>query len=141
LVTPKVGDEALRVEFAEEVIAQSASLEIRARRFAEVPGVPPVRRHGAVKKERLRMGSMISRVTPQVPELATGAASGEEVVRVRATIAGDGHVAYVDPLGGPIALIPKVMNAVREWKYAGSALDGEPLETGVDLTITFRRRH
>jgi hypothetical protein len=141
LVTPNEGETPLRVEFAEEVIAQSASMEIRSRRFALVPGEPPSR-HSKVKKERLVLGPMISRVTPQVSASAIGsggAQSGEQVVTVRATIAGDGHVAYVDPVSGPIALVPSVMSAVREWRYEPSALDGEPFETGVDLTITFRQ--
>ena len=142
LVTPNAGDAPLRMDFPEEIIAQSASLEIRARRFVLVPGAPP--RRGKTKKERLLLGSMISRVTPQEPASAmraAGALGGEPVVSVRATIAGDGHVAYVDSLGGPIALIPVVMSAVREWRYEVSTLDGEPLETGADLTITFRRAY
>ena len=142
LVTPNAGDAPLRMDFPEEIIAQSASLEIRARRFVLVPGAPP--RRGKTKKERLLLGSMISRVTPQEPASAmraAGALGGEPVVSVRATIAGDGHVAYVDSLGGPIALIPVVMSAVRAWRYEASTLDGEPVETGADLTITFRRAY
>jgi hypothetical protein len=141
LVTPNEGESPLRIEFAEEVSAQSSSMEIRSRRFALVPGVPSSS-HGKVKKQRLVLGSMISRVTPQPSSSAIAAGgpdNGEQVVSVRATIAGDGHVAYVDPLSGPITLIPGVMSAVREWRYEPSTLDGEPFETGVDLTITFRR--
>jgi hypothetical protein len=83
---------------------------------------------------------MISRVTPKPPTAsrAAGAQSGEQVVSVRATIAGDGHVSYVDPLSGPMVLIPSVMSAVREWSYEPSMLDGEPFPTEVELTIRFR---
>jgi hypothetical protein len=59
-------------------------------------------------------------------------------VVVRATIGGDGHVVYVDPLSGPMVLIPSVMSAVREWHYQPSTLDGEPFETQADLTLKFR---
>lgn len=136
LVTPDEGDTPLRVELGEEVIAQSPSLDIRASRFAMVAGA----RSRKGRKERLTVGPIISRVTPQPPAsaLASVPQNGELIVVVRVTIAGDGHVVYVDPLSGPIALIPSVMTAIREWKYQPSLLDGEPAETQADLTLTFR---
>lgn len=139
IVTPNEGDTPLRIELSDEVLVQTPSLEIRSERIALVPGVPPNRRH-KVPKERLVIGSMISRVTPKPPTAsrAAGAQSGEQVVSVRATIAGDGHVSYVDPLSGPMVLIPSVMSAVREWSYEPSMLDGEPFPTEVELTIRFR---
>lgn len=137
IVTPNEGASPLRVELSEEILVQTASLEIRSRRFALVPGAAPSRSH-KLRKERLVMGRLISRVTPQVPTsgLETGA-GGKQVVTVRATIAADGHVSYVDPLSGPIALMPVVMSAVREWKYEPSSLDGDPFSTQVDLVIQF----
>jgi hypothetical protein len=137
IVTPNEGDSPLRVELSEEILVQTASLEIRSRRFALVPGAAPGRSH-KLRKERLVMGRLISRVTPQPPTsaLETGA-GGKQIVTVRATIAADGHVSYVDPLSGPIALMPVVMSAVREWKYEPSSLDGDPFATEVDLVIQF----
>jgi hypothetical protein len=138
VIIPNEGDKPLRVELPEELIVQSPSLEIRAQRFAMLPGVPLSRTHRA-RKERVVIGPMVSRVTPQVPPAAWGsAAGGEQSVSVRATIDGDGHVSYVDPLSGPMGLVPRVMSAVREWKYQASSLDGEGLETEVDLMIKFR---
>ena len=137
IVTPNEGDTPLRIDLPEEIIVQSASLEIRSRRSAEVPGVPARRSH-KIRKERLVIGPMISRVTPQPPAAALGT---EQTVIVRATIDGDGHVSYVDPVSGPMALVPSVMSAVREWKFEPTSLDGEPLETEADLTIKFRPLH
>jgi hypothetical protein len=137
VVTPNEGDTPLRVDLPEEAVVQSASLEVRGQRFLYVPGAAPQRNH-KVRKERVVIGPLLSRVTPPPPEVPAGAQGGEQVVTVRATIDGDGHVSYVDPLNGPITLIPAVMTAVREWRFAPSSLNGEPLKTTVDLTLRFR---
>ncbi len=140
LVTPNVGDAPLRVDLGEEIIAHSPSLEIRSRRFVFVPGVATNRNHKP-RKERLEVGILISRVTPQLPAAAASAKvtqNGEEVAAVRATIAGDGHVVNVDPLSGPSTLMPSVMAAIREWRYDPSSLNGKPIETAADLTLKFR---
>jgi Gram-negative bacterial TonB protein C-terminal len=138
LVTPGEGDTPLRVDLPEEALLVSAPQEIRSRRFAYVPGT---NHHGKVRKERLIIGELESPKTPQIPTPPAGtsaAQSGERIVTVRATIDGDGHVTYVDPLSGPIVLIPNVMTAVREWRYKPSSLDGQPVQTEADLTIKFR---
>jgi hypothetical protein len=139
MVTPNEGDAPLRVDLPEEVVAQTATLEIRAQRFLAVPGAGTQRGHKA-RKERVVIGPLLSRVMPQTPDADFGAASGEQVVSVRATVDGDGHVSYVDPLNGPISLMPAVMSAVREWRFAPSSIHGEPLKTEVDLTLKFRAR-
>jgi hypothetical protein len=137
LVTPNEGDAPLRVDLPEEVVTQSATLEIRAQRFLSVPGAGAQRGH-KVRKERVVIGPLLSRVMPQTPDAGSGTAG--EVVSVRATIDGDGHVTYVDPLNGPISLMPAVMSAVREWRFAPSSIHGEPLKTEVDLTLKFRAK-
>jgi PilZ domain/Gram-negative bacterial TonB protein C-terminal len=138
LVTPGEGDTPLRVDLPEEAVLVSPPLEIRSQRFAYVPGAD---HHGKVRKERLIFGELESPKTPLIPTLpssTSAAQSGERIVTVRATIDGDGHVTYVDPLSGPIVLIPNVMTAVREWRYKPSSLDGQPMQTEADLTIKFR---
>jgi Gram-negative bacterial TonB protein C-terminal len=140
LVTPSEGDTPLRVDLPEEAVLVSAPLEIRSQRFAYVPGMG-TNHHGKVRKERLIIGELESPKTPQIPTPSADTPSmqsGERIVTVRATIDGDGHVTYVDPLSGPIVLIPNVMTAVREWHYKPSSLDGQPVQTEADLTIKFR---
>jgi hypothetical protein len=140
LVTPSEGDTPLRVDLPEEALLVSAPQEIRSQRFAYVPGTG-TNHHGKARKERLIIGALESPKTPQFPTPPAGtsaAQSGERIVTVRATIDGDGHVTYVDPLSGPIVLIPNVMTAVREWRYKPSSLDGQPVQTEADLTIKFR---
>lgn len=140
MVTPGEGDTPQRIDLPEEAVLVSAPLEIRSQRFAYVPGVGANHR-GKTRKERLIIGELESPKTPQIstpPASASPAQTGERIVTVRATIDGDGHVTYVDPLSGPIVLIPNVMSAVREWRYKPSSLDGQPVQTEADLTIKFR---
>jgi hypothetical protein len=140
LVTPGEGDTPLRVDLPEEALLVSAPLEIRSQRFVYVPGTG-TNHHGIVRKERLIIGELESPKPPQIPTPPAGTStpqSGERTVTVRATIDGDGRVTYVDPLSGPIVLIPNVMTAVREWRYKPSSLDGQPVQTEADLTIKFR---
>jgi hypothetical protein len=140
LITPNEGDAALRIDLGEEVIAHSPSLEIRSRRYAFVPGVA-ARAHRKPRKERLEIGILNSRVTPEPPSALAPAAAGqngEQSVAVRATIDGDGHVLNVEPLSGSNTLMASVIAAIREWRYDPSSLNGKPIETDVDLTITFR---
>jgi outer membrane biosynthesis protein TonB len=87
----------------------------------------------------LVVGPLLERVTPQPrPEAVAAAAGGEQVVSVRVTIEGDGHVSYVDPVSGPMMLMPSVMEAVREWKFGASTLGKDAIQTEADLTIKFR---
>jgi len=99
-------------------------------------------RHFKARRERLVVGPMISRVTPQPPVSAMNSAGvsqfAEQTVFVRATIGADGDVVFVDPLSGPLALIPSVITAVRAWRYEPSSLGGKPIETQVELMLTFR---
>jgi PilZ domain len=138
-VAPIVGDAPLRVDLGEEVIAHTPWMEIRSRRFAFVPGVSNA--HAKPRKQRLDVGILTSRVTPEPPaaRLAkTPTQNAEQTVAVRATIAGDGHVASVYPLSGPVTLIPSVLTAVRAWRYDPSSFNGKPIETVADLAIKFR---
>jgi hypothetical protein len=61
-------------------------------------------------------------------------------VKVRATIGKSGDVVDVKPISGPAALIPVVVQAVREWRYTVTLLDGQPLGAEEDVVIEFRPR-
>jgi len=138
LVTPKEGDEPLRVALPAEVLMSTPSMEMALRRLALVPGAKALPHH-KIREERLVVGPLLERVTPQPrPEAVAAAAGGEQVVSVRVTIEGDGHVSYVDPVSGPMMLMPSVMEAVREWKFGASTLGKDAIQTEADLTIKFR---
>jgi protein TonB len=80
---------------------------------------------------------LIFHVDPQVP---SGGNQKEMAgtVKVRATIGKSGDVVDVKPISGPVALIPAVVQAVREWRYTVTLLDGQPLGAEEDVVIEFR---
>jgi outer membrane biosynthesis protein TonB len=61
-------------------------------------------------------------------------------VKVRATIGKGGDVADVRAISGPTSLIPRVVRAVREWRYTVTLLDGQPLSSEEDIVMEFRPR-
>jgi protein TonB len=134
LVTPpdeKSGP--FRLAFPEAAVSASRTLAISAQRFVSIPvQVGPASSH---RPERLQAGVLIYHVDPIPP------ASAEEIggtVKVRATIGKGGDVVDVKAISGPPSLIPRVVRAVREWRYTVTLLDGQPLGAEEDVVVEFR---
>jgi hypothetical protein len=126
-----------KLALAEQAVSASPTLAISAQRFVAVPAQPgPASGHRPV---RLQVGVLIFHVDPQVP---SGGNQKEMAgtVKVRATIGKSGDVVDVKPISGPAALIPVVVQAVREWRYTVTLLDGQPLGAEEDVVIEFRPR-
>jgi len=49
-------------------------------------------------------------------------------------------VVDVRAISGPASLIPRVVRAVREWRYTVTLLDGQPLSAEEDVVMEFRPR-
>jgi PilZ domain/Gram-negative bacterial TonB protein C-terminal len=127
-----------RLTLAEQAVSASPTLAISAQRFVSVPTQPgPASAH---RPERLQVGVLIFHVDPQVP---SGGNQKEMAgtVKVRATIGKSGDVVDVKPISGPVALIPAVVQAVREWRYTVTLLDGQPLGAEEDVVIEFRPKN
>jgi len=124
-----------RLTLAEQAVSASPTLAVSAQRSVLVPAQPgPASGH---RPERLQVGVLIYHVDPQVP------AAGDQkemagTVKVRATVGKGGDVADVKPISGPMPLIPAVVQAVREWRYTVTLLDGQPLGTEEDVVVKFR---
>jgi hypothetical protein len=126
-----------RLTLAEQAVSASPTLAISAERSVSIPAQPgPASAHRA---ERLQVGVLIFHVDPQVPS-AGNQKEMAGTVKVRATIGKSGDVIDVKPMSGPVALIPAVVQAVREWRYTVTLLDGQPLGTEEDVVVAFRPR-
>ncbi len=126
-----------RLTLAEQAVSASRTLAISAQRSVLVPAQPgPASSH---RPERLQAGVLIFHVDPQAPS----GGNQKEIagtVKVRATIGKTGDVVEVKPISGPAALIPVVVQAVREWRYTVTLLDGQPLGAEEDVVVEFRPR-
>jgi len=90
-----------------------------------------VRVTGKVQEARL-----IRRIQPIYPPLAVQIRR-EGRVELRAIIATDGRVQSLEVISGEPLLIPSALNAVREWRYQPTLLNGEPVEVDTYITVIY----
>jgi TonB family protein len=93
------------------------------------PDPPPVT--GVVKPAEL-----LHQVNPEYPKLAR-AQRVEGTVRLNVTIGADGVVRSVTVLGGPLLLTLAAEEAVRQWRYSPTLLDGKPIEVQKEVDLRF----
>ncbi len=93
--------------------------------------------------KRIRVGGqvqqarLIRKVTPLFPPLARQARI-QGTVRLQAVIAKDGSIQELQVLSGHPLLVQAALDAVRQWRYQPTLLNGEPVEvvTTVDVVFT-----
>jgi protein TonB len=97
------------------------------------PPPAPVRIGGQIKPPRL-----IYSVLPIYPTVAKGAGIEGDVV-VDTSIDKTGRVIATKIVSGPPMLRQAAIDALRQWKYEPSLLNGEPIDTQTVVTIRFHR--
>jgi TonB family protein len=81
---------------------------------------------------------LIWSASPIYPTLAKQA-NIQGDVKLEITINESGHVTKTKAISGPALLQQPAINAVRDWKYEPSTLDGKPVPTQLVVTVQFRR--
>jgi protein TonB len=113
---------------------------------AAPPPPPPAAPKKEAAPQRIKVGGnvqaamVVKRVQPVYPQLAKSArVSG--VVHLAAIIAKDGTIQELHSLGGPALLITAAMDAVKQWVYRPTLLNGEPVqvETTIDVNFTLNQ--
>jgi len=86
------------------------------------------------------MAKLIHQVTPVYPPLARQARI-EGTVQLQAFIGRDGRIRDLRVTSGHPLLIPAAVEAVRQWVYRPTTLNGSPVEvlTTVDVNFTLKR--
>ena len=93
----------------------------------------PIRVGGQIKEPKT-----LRKIPPTYPEIARKARI-EGVVILEATIDKQGNVENVKVLRGlPMGLTEAAVEAVKQWKYEPSTLNGKPVEVLMTVTVTFR---
>ncbi len=103
-----------------------------------IPAPPPT--EGV---QRIRVGGNVQaaklekQVAPDYPPLAKQARI-QGVVKFQVLLAPDGSVMNMTVMSGHPLLIPAAQDALRQWKYSTTLLNGEPVEvlTTVDVNFT-----
>jgi len=91
---------------------------------------------------RIRVGgnvqsaSLIRQVTPLYPPIAKTAHISGTVV-LHAVIAKDGTIEELTYVSGPQLLMKNAMDAVKQWRYRPTLLNGEPVEVDTTISVVF----
>jgi protein TonB len=86
---------------------------------------------GAVQKAR-----MLRQVQPQYPPLARQARI-QGTVKLTAVISKDGSIQELEVINGHPLLIPAAMQAVKQWKYKPTLLNGQAVEVVTQIDVNF----
>jgi TonB family protein len=125
---------------ADELVAKA--LEARKRK-AEMAQSPTSMGMEGVTSERIRVGgniqaaNLLNKVNPFYPPLARQARI-QGTVRFSVIIAKDGTIRNLQLVRGHPLLVPPATEAVRQWTYKPTLLNGQPVEviTQVDVNFT-----
>jgi protein TonB len=94
-------------------------------------------KHPVKLSEGVVEAQMISRIEPQYPTIAIQTKT-EGTVRLHAIISRDGRITSLDVLSGHPFLVKAALDAVRQWRYRPTLLNGEPVEVETSITVIFR---
>lgn len=85
---------------------------------------------------RVQQAKLVNRVVPNYPKLAI-AARISGVVQLAAIIGTDGRVRELRVLAGHPVLVPAALEAVRQWTYTPTLLNGTPVEVATEIRVEF----
>src|ERR1700693_866144 len=80
--------------------------------------------------------SIITQTKPLYPPLARQARIQGNVV-LHAIIDKDGKVAQLEVISGHPLLVQAALDAVKQWRYKPTQLNGDPVEVDTTITVTF----
>jgi protein TonB len=96
----------------------------------------------APKIQRIRVGgnvqqaNLIRKITPVYPPLAKQARI-QGTVRFTAIIGKDGSIQNLQLVSGHPLLVPSAQDAVKQWLYRPTLLNGEPVEVITQIDVNF----
>ena len=123
------------VNFPEEAVGASSSVAIISRRSIALPASSGA--SALPSGKNVVVGKPLMRTVPDYPYEAQQQ-KVEGTVKLHATVGTDGTVRSVDPVSGPEALVEAATNAIREWRFAPTKLDGRAIDVQDDVTLFFR---
>ena len=105
---------------------------------------PPVEHHVArptvVRRTQLDPAMLIYRVEPIYPALAIQIHK-EGRVELHARIATDGSIQSLEVVGGDPMFFQSALEAVRQWRYRPTILNGQPVEIDTHITVIYTMPH
>jgi len=87
--------------------------------------------------EGVEQAQLILRVEPRYPALGIQTRT-QGTVLLHAIISLEGHITALEVVSGPPLLVEAAVDAVRQWRYRPTYLNGEPVEVETSITVIFR---
>jgi TonB family protein len=138
-------------EYAEHLLQRAQTLEPQnaewsdalerlhaSHQQASVPPPPPT----PAGVQRIRVGAAVQQsnllhfVPPEYPPLARQARI-QGVVRFNVIIGKDGHISNIILISGHPLLVPTAQEAVQQWVYRPTLLNGDPVEVATVVDVQF----
>jgi periplasmic protein TonB len=85
---------------------------------------------------QVEAAKILNEVQPKYPRIAAEARI-TGVVRLKAVISKDGHIQDLALISGHPMLVQAAMNAVRQWTYQPTELNGKKVEIDTEIDVTF----
>jgi len=100
---------------------------------------PPVQQEKRPVKvsEGVLQAQLVSRIEPRYPRLALETRQSGTVV-LHAIISRDGHITALEVVSGSPFFVQAALDAVRQWRYRPTMLNGEPVEVDTTITVIFQ---
>jgi protein TonB len=99
------------------------------------PGPPP-----RLQKTSLDPAMLVHRVEPTYPPLAIQT-HREGRVELRAIIATDGSIQSLQIVRGDLLFYQSAKDAVSQWRYKPTILNGQPVEIDTYITVVYTMKH
>lgn len=109
---------------------------------AAPPPPPPKVEAKPATPQRIRVGgnvqaaNLVRKITPQYPPLAKQARV-QGTVKFQAIIGKDGTIQNLQLITGHPLLVPAATEAVKQWLYKPTLLNGEPVEVVTQIDVNF----
>lgn len=116
-------------------VSASDSVAVSSRLYIPVPAAEAT--SGSQQRAgNVQIGRLESRVEIIYPTEAQEQRL-EGIVKLHVTIGTDGAISSASSIGDT-ALASAALDAVRQWRYKPTTMDGHPIETEADITVVFR---
>jgi len=109
---------------------------------APPPPPPPKKVEVAAAPQRIRIGGSVQQAKlvrqphPVYPPLAKQARI-QGTVKLTAIISKDGTIQHLEVISGHPLLVPSALEAVKQWVYQPTLLNGEPVEVITQIDVNF----
>jgi TonB family protein len=117
-------------------VSASNSVAVSSRLYIPVPALPgspgSPQHTGNVQIGRLEDRAEIVYPADAIAQRIEG------IVKLHITIGANGAIKNAAPMSGTPLLASAALEAVRQWRYKPTTVDGTPIETEADITAVFR---